>query len=103
MTGLEGINSLERALGTMGVKETRATDAAKTTSAQVASTTAQSANRSTDQTSVSSAGGLVAQMVNSSDVRTEKVAQLQATIASGSYNVPASAVADKLVDHLLNR
>lgn len=103
MTGLEGINSLEKALGTLGTKEIRATDAAKTTSAQVSSTAGQPASRSTDHASVSSAGGLVAQMANSSDVRTEKVAQLQAAIASGTYNVPASAVADKLVDHLLNR
>jgi len=103
MTGLEGINSLEKALGTLGAKETRATDATKSASEKVATTAAQAANRSTDQASVSSAGGLVAQIANSSDVRTEKVAQLQAAIASGTYNVPASAVADKLIQHLLNR
>lgn len=103
MTGLEGINSLEKALGTLGAKETRATDVAKSASAKVATTGAQAANRSTDQASVSSAGGLVAQIANSSDVRTEKVAHLQAAIASGTYNVPASAVADKLIQHLLNR
>lgn len=103
MTGLEGINSLEKALGTLGAKETRATDATKSALEKVATTAAQAANRSTDQASVSSAGGLVAQIANSSDVRTEKVAQLQAAIASGTYNVPASAVADKLIQHLLNR
>ena len=104
MTGLDGINSLEKALGTLGVKENRATDAASAATTQPAGTaTAQAVNQNTDQASVSSAGGLVAQLANSSDVRTERVAQLQAAIASGTYNVPASTVADKLVSHLLKQ
>lgn len=103
MTGLDGINSLEKALGTLGVKENRATAAATPAQAQTSGTTAQSVHQTTDQASVSAAGGLVAQLANSSDVRTEKVAQLQAAIASGTYNVPSGAVADKLVSHLLNQ
>ena len=103
MTGLDGINSLEKALGTLGIKESRATDAAKAATAQMAGRTGQAVHQNIDQASVSSAGGLVAQLANGPDVRTEKVAQLQAAIASGKYSVPASAVADKLVEHLLTQ
>ena len=35
-------------------------------------------------------------------VRTEKVAAIQAALAAGTYNVPASAVASKLVDAMLS-
>jgi anti-sigma28 factor (negative regulator of flagellin synthesis) len=31
----------------------------------------------------------------------EKVAEIQAALASGSYNVPSSAVASKVVDAML--
>jgi anti-sigma28 factor (negative regulator of flagellin synthesis) len=34
-------------------------------------------------------------------VRTDKVAGIQAALAAGSYNVPASAVASKMVDSML--
>ncbi len=56
---------------------------------------------SEDLASVSSTGGLVSQALNTSDVRTEKVAALQAAIANGSYNVSSSDVANKIVDSLL--
>ena len=101
MTGLDGINSLQQALGSLGVKENRATDA--TTNQGTGATASAGAAQRTDQASVSSAGGLAAQLSTSPDVRTEKVAQLRAAIASGTYNVPASAVADKLVSHLLGQ
>lgn len=101
MTGLDGINSLQQALGSLGVKENRATDAASAQTAGAAASTR--AAQATDQASVSSAGGLAAQLSAGPEVRTEKVAQLQAAIASGTYNVPASAVADKLVAHLLGQ
>ena len=103
MTGLEGINSLQQALGTLGVKENRATDAASAQGAGATGSVAGAAAAVTDQARVSSAGGLAAQLSAGPDVRPEKVAQLQAAIASGTYNVPASAVADKLVAHLLGQ
>jgi anti-sigma28 factor (negative regulator of flagellin synthesis) len=34
-------------------------------------------------------------------VRTEKVTAVQAALAAGNYNVPASAVASKVVDAML--
>jgi flagellar biosynthesis anti-sigma factor FlgM len=51
---------------------------------------------------LSKLGGLVAQASAGPDVRLDKVAALQYSIASGTYNVPASAVASKIVDSLLS-
>ncbi len=55
-----------------------------------------------DQTNLSSTGGLVAQALEGSDVRTAKVASLQQAIAAGSYNVSSSDVAGKIIDSLLD-
>ncbi|HZB87915.1 MAG TPA: flagellar biosynthesis anti-sigma factor FlgM [Terracidiphilus sp.] len=55
-----------------------------------------------DQATLSSAGATVSQSSSSSDVRLDKVASIQAALTAGTYNVPASAVAGKLVDALLN-
>jgi negative regulator of flagellin synthesis FlgM len=55
-----------------------------------------------DQTNLSSTGGLVAQALGISDVRSAKVASLQQAIAAGSYNVPSSNVADKMIQSLLD-
>jgi len=55
-----------------------------------------------DQASLSTVGGVMAQALSESDdVRTDKVAALQQSIAAGTYNVPASAVADKIISALL--
>ena len=59
-----------------------------------------SANRS-DQASLSAASTLLVQALRTPDVRTEKVATLQATIAAGTYNVSSADVAAKLVETLL--
>jgi negative regulator of flagellin synthesis FlgM len=56
-----------------------------------------------DHTSLSSTASLISQGLSSSDsdVRTDKIAALQQSIAAGTYNVSASAVADKLIASLL--
>ena len=54
-----------------------------------------------DQTTLSLASSLLASALKVSDVRTEKVAALQQTIAAGTYNVSSSDVADKLLQSLL--
>jgi negative regulator of flagellin synthesis FlgM len=54
-----------------------------------------------DLTDLSSTGGLVAQALGDSDVRTEKVAALQQAIAAGEYSVSSSDVADKIIQSLL--
>jgi negative regulator of flagellin synthesis FlgM len=55
-----------------------------------------------DKATLSTAGNEVSQSAADSDVRTGKVAEIQAALANGTYNVPASAVASKLVDAMLN-
>ena len=55
-----------------------------------------------DQANVSSAASVVAQGLSGSDVRTDKVAALQQSIAAGTYSVPASDVAGKVMSALLN-
>jgi negative regulator of flagellin synthesis FlgM len=54
-----------------------------------------------DLTSLSAAGGLVAQSLEGSDIRSGKVAALQQAIVGGTYNVSSSDVADKIMQSLL--
>ncbi len=54
-----------------------------------------------DAANVSVAGSIVAQASAGSDVRTAKVAALQAAIAGGTYNVSSGDVADKVISNLL--
>ena len=54
-----------------------------------------------DRATLSSAGSEVSQAVSDEGVRTDKVAAVQAALAAGTYSVPASAVASKLVDAML--
>jgi negative regulator of flagellin synthesis FlgM len=56
---------------------------------------------SSDSATLSSAGSEVALTAADSDVRTDKVASIQAALASGTYNVDPSAVASKMVDAML--
>ena len=56
-----------------------------------------------DQATLSSAASAVQQTASDADVRTDRVAGIQAQLAAGTYNVPASAVASKLVAAMLVR
>lgn len=55
----------------------------------------------TDQTVISSTSELLAKALSGSDVRLEKIQPLQDAIAAGTYHVPSSNVADKLISALL--
>jgi negative regulator of flagellin synthesis FlgM len=71
--------------------------------AQTKSTTAATTSAlNSDRATVSSAGSEVSSALADSDVRTDKVAEVQAALAAGTYNVPASAVASKMVDSMLD-
>lgn len=61
------------------------------------------ASLSGDHATLSSAGAEVALVSSASDVRMDMVAQVQIAIANGEYNVPAGAVAGKVVDAMLSR
>ena len=66
-----------------------------------AGTAAGSSALTSDRATLSSAGSEVALTAADSDVRPEKVASVQAALAAGTYNVPAAAVASKMVDAML--
>jgi len=57
---------------------------------------------SSDQATFSSAGSAVSQMAGCTEVRMDKVAAIQAALASGTYNVSALDVASKVVDSMLD-
>ena len=56
----------------------------------------------TDQTNLSSTGGLVAQALEGSDTRSAKVASLQQAISAGRYNVSSLDIADKIIQSLVD-
>jgi len=55
-----------------------------------------------DRATLSGAANQVAQAAGDDGVRAEKVASIQAALTSGTYSVPASALASKLVDAMLS-
>ena len=102
MAALDNIHSLTTSLGPInGTERTAQTDESKDSSLK-ATAGATAAPRGQDQTSVSTAAGLVAQTAGSPDVRLDKVSALQAAIAGGTYKVSAGDVASKIVDSLLS-
>jgi flagellar biosynthesis anti-sigma factor FlgM len=56
---------------------------------------------SADTATLSSAGSVVAQDAADGGVRMDKVAAVQAALAAGTYSVPSSAVASRVVDAML--
>ncbi|UWZ82937.1 flagellar biosynthesis anti-sigma factor FlgM [Occallatibacter riparius] len=90
-TGLDGLRSL------LGVSQPGATS----TPAAKSATTKENSPVSSDVATLSSAGSEVAQSAADGGVRMDKVTQIQAALAAGTYNVPASAVASRMVDAML--
>ncbi|MFP5235581.1 MAG: flagellar biosynthesis anti-sigma factor FlgM [Acidobacteriota bacterium] len=87
-SGLDGLRSL------LGVPQT-ATPAAPVRNSATAGTAAASSDRATLSQAASQASQI------GDDVRTEKVAAIQAALASGTYSVPATAVASSMIDAML--
>lgn len=57
----------------------------------------------TDRATVSAVGSGIAQSSMDADVRWEKVTAIRQALADGTYNVPASAVASKIVDSMIGK
>jgi len=90
-TGLDGLRSL------LGVPQTTAT----ATQPAKSGTVKDGGAFSSDSATLSSAGSEVAQTATDGGVRMDKVSSIQAALAAGTYNVPASAVASRMVDAML--
>jgi negative regulator of flagellin synthesis FlgM len=85
-----------------GLKSLLGVPAAATPATQNKSTSAPTSTAFTsDRATLSSAGSGAALASPDSDVRMEKVQSIQSALAAGTYNVPASAVASKMVDAML--
>jgi negative regulator of flagellin synthesis FlgM len=76
---------------------------AQTKSSSASNPACSSAAGPAEKTSLSSTAGLLSVSASKDDARTDVVAQLRAAIQSGSYSVPTSAVADKLLSSMLSR
>lgn len=101
MSYTNGVGSLQQVLSSITPATTQAAEPANGSNQHKASIANASHAERTDQTDLSSAGGAIAQALAGSDVRSEKVAALQQTIASGTYNVSSSDVAGKMIQSLL--
>jgi negative regulator of flagellin synthesis FlgM len=88
---LDGLKSL---LGTNPVApaQTQSKSGAATTQSEILGDTA----------TLSSAASEVSQAASGEGVRMDKVLAVQQALAAGTYNVPASAVASKLIDSMLS-
>ena len=90
MSGMEAISSAEQAHGARRVNSRTTTAAAP-----------ESQQRASDG-EASLADQLKAHAATESDVRLDKITELQAKIASGNYRIAAGDVAGKLLESLLN-
>ena len=90
-SGLDGLKSL------LGVTQTGPAPSTGVRSGHVADGSLLGSDRAT----LSNAGNEMAQTASDGGVRMDKVAGIQAALAAGNYNVPASAVASKMVDAMM--
>jgi len=101
-SSLDGLKSLLGMDQAGKASQTNAASSAATQAARNTSATSSSAF-SSDRATFSSVGSEVSSGASDGDVRMEKVNSVQAALAAGTYNVPASAVASKIVDTMLGQ
>ena len=103
---MTGINTLALLFGSSNrVAETDGTSGTSSagSTAQSSSTASNFSLLDSDKSVVSTAGGAMVDAMNTSDVRTDKVAALKAAIDNGTYNVSSQAVAQKLITSMLDK
>jgi negative regulator of flagellin synthesis FlgM len=91
-------NSLDGLKSLLGVS---ATDTASFGAAKTNSASTNSSDAGSDRATLSNAASQVASTSDDASVRTDKVTSIQSALAAGTYNIPASAVASRLVDSML--
>jgi negative regulator of flagellin synthesis FlgM len=91
-------NSLDGLKSLLGVSPADTTTLGASKQPSAATSTSDSA---ADRATFSSAASQVASTSDDASVRLDKVASIQSALAAGTYNVPASAVAARLVDSML--
>jgi negative regulator of flagellin synthesis FlgM len=102
MSYTSGITNLQQTISQITPSEAKPATQANALGQETNQNVKQTANlERADQTNLSSAGGLVAQALEASDTRSAKVTSLQQAIASGTYSVSSSDVADKIIQSLL--
>jgi negative regulator of flagellin synthesis FlgM len=69
--------------------------------ATAAANTKAANTKAADHANISSASGAISAALNASDVRQDKVGPIKAAIDAGTYSVPSSAVADKVISSLI--
>ena len=99
MSYTNGIGNLQQALSSTASTSTKPVADVATIETNGGEST--QASVQTDQAILSSASGIMAQALKGSDARSAKVSALQQAIASGTYNVLSSDVAEKLIDSLV--
>jgi negative regulator of flagellin synthesis FlgM len=92
-SGLDGLKTI------LGVTSAAPSSAERVKGGQ----TAERSLLSNDSATVSGAASEVALTAAEGGVRADKVAAVQAALAAGTYEVPASAVASKVIDSMLGR
>jgi flagellar biosynthesis anti-sigma factor FlgM len=92
-------NSLDGLKALLGVNQAAGTPAAGAARNQGA---AAGSAFDSDRATLSAAGSEVAQAAADGGVRMDKVASVQAALQAGTYDVPAHAVAAKMVDAMLS-
>ena len=107
MTGLSDLRGIFSNQGSTATTGTSGTGASSGTqpvkSTEGTSKTSSTSFQGIDQSALSLTASALSSASADSDVRMDKVQQLQAAIANGTYNVSSSAVADKLIQSMLGQ
>jgi negative regulator of flagellin synthesis FlgM len=86
-----------------GLQQLLSSEPVKSAAPKTGASSSHAISSGKDQATLSSAASMAAASAPDSDVRMDKVASVQQALAAGTYNVPASAVAGKMMDHLLGK